>query len=278
MFEGRTLLIATKHEKERVIAPILEKELGVKCFVAENFDTDELGTFTGEIERADNPLETARKKCLAGMQLMNCDLAIASEGSFGPHPFVFFVPADDEILLFIDKKNGLEIISRELSTETNFNAEVIKNEKELRDFANAALFPSHALIARKSKDDYSKIHKGIQDWESLSAICSNYFMQQGSVYIETDMRALYNPTRMKLIETVAAKLAQRINTNCPNCHTPGFGITSSKKGLPCELCHLPTRSTLCHVLTCQRCDYTKLHMFPNEKQFENPAYCDVCNP
>ena len=33
MFKGRNLLIATKHEKEKVIAPILEKELGVKCFV-----------------------------------------------------------------------------------------------------------------------------------------------------------------------------------------------------------------------------------------------------
>ena len=30
MFEPRKLIIATKYEKEKVIAPILEKELGVK--------------------------------------------------------------------------------------------------------------------------------------------------------------------------------------------------------------------------------------------------------
>lgn len=51
MFAGRKLLIATKHEKEKVIAPILARELGVKCFVVSNLDTDELGTFTGEIDR-----------------------------------------------------------------------------------------------------------------------------------------------------------------------------------------------------------------------------------
>ena len=61
MFEGRKLLIATKHKKEIVIAPILEKELGVTCFVAPDLDTDELGTFTGEVERRDDPFTTARK-------------------------------------------------------------------------------------------------------------------------------------------------------------------------------------------------------------------------
>jgi len=143
MFIGRKLLIATKHEKEKVIAPIIEKELGVKCFVSSNFDTDELGTFTGEVERKDDPITTARNKCMLAMELANCDMAIASEGSFGPHPSIFFVPADDEFLLFIDKKNELEIIVRELSTETNFNAAEIKSEKALKEYANAAYFPSH---------------------------------------------------------------------------------------------------------------------------------------
>ncbi len=89
MFEGRYLVIATKHNKEKVIAPILERELGVKCFVPVNLDTDALGTFTGEVERKDDPITTARKKCLLAMELENCDMAIASEGSFGPHPSIF---------------------------------------------------------------------------------------------------------------------------------------------------------------------------------------------
>lgn len=44
-FSGRRLLIVTKHQKEEVIAPLLEKALGVSCFVSKDFDTDSLGTF-----------------------------------------------------------------------------------------------------------------------------------------------------------------------------------------------------------------------------------------
>ena len=74
MFEGRRLLIATKHQKEQVIAPILEAGQGVQCFVPENYDSDIFGTFSGEINRKDTALETVRAKCLAAMEQFDCDL------------------------------------------------------------------------------------------------------------------------------------------------------------------------------------------------------------
>jgi hypothetical protein len=43
---------------------LLEQNLGVICFVNENFDTDLLGTFTGEIERKLDPIATARQNAL----------------------------------------------------------------------------------------------------------------------------------------------------------------------------------------------------------------------
>ncbi len=278
LLKGRRLLIATKHEKEKVIAPILERELGVKCFIASNIDTDLLGTFTGEVERKDDPVTTARNKCLMAMELTNCDLAIASEGSFGPHPSLYFIPADDEFLCFLDKKNELEIISRELSTETNFNALEIKTEKELKDFATQANFPSHGLILRKAKDDFSVLVKGITNLEQLISTFNTLVAEHGKAFVETDMRAMYNPTRMNVIERAAIKLAEKINTRCPNCEMPGFGITAVKPGLPCELCHFPTRSTLSHVYTCQKCSFSNTKLYPNDKQREDPMYCDHCNP
>lgn len=57
MFTDRKLVIATKHSKETVIAPVLESGCGVKCIVPDDFDTDQLGTFSGEIERQDDPLK-----------------------------------------------------------------------------------------------------------------------------------------------------------------------------------------------------------------------------
>ncbi len=41
-FKGRILVLATKHEKEKVMANILEKELGVQVVVPADFDTDKL--------------------------------------------------------------------------------------------------------------------------------------------------------------------------------------------------------------------------------------------
>lgn len=277
MFRDRNLVIATMHEKEKVIAPILENELGVKCVVALNFDTDKLGTFSGEVERKDDPITTARTKCLLAMKVTNCDLAIASEGSFGAHPSVFFAQADDEFLLFIDQKNDLEIIVRELSMETNFNAAEIKSEKELLDFATKAMFPSHGLILRKHIHDYSNIKKGITNWKNL---LEDYheLNTDGTTYVETDMRALYNPTRMQVIEKAALKLANKINALCPKCSCPGFGITDAKPGLPCEWCGFPTSSTLSYIYTCQKCYFIKEEKFPNKKTKENPMHCDRCNP
>lgn len=278
MFAGRKLIIATKHQKEKVITPILESELGVKCIVTENFDTDVLGTFSREVERKDDPITTAISKCLIAMRLNDCDLGIANEGSFGPHPALFFIYADDEIVVFIDKKNDLEIIAREVSTETNFNSEEIKTGRQLFDFAEKAKFPSHALILRKSKDDNTEIIKGITDPEQLKKYFNEFLKKYGIAYVETDMRAMYNPTRMSVIGRAVQKLVDKINSHCPHCNTPGFGITEARPGLPCNLCGSLTRSTLSYIYTCKKCSFTKEEMYPNKKTTEDPTYCDYCNP
>lgn len=278
MFKGRNLIIATKHNKEKVIAPILEKELGVNCIVDSNLDTDILGTFTGEIERKNDPITTARKKCLLAMELSNTDLGIASEGSFGPHPSLYFVPADDEFLIFIDKKNDLEIIVRELSTNTNFNGEEIKTEKELQTFAEKSNFPSHGLILRKDKDDFTEIEKGISSFEQLYRTFTYFINKYNKAYVETDMRAMFNPTRMSVIENATKKLVEKLNMHCPSCNTPGFGITNSKPGLPCQLCNMPTNGILAYIYSCNKCSYSMEEKIKNVRTTEDPMFCDFCNP
>lgn len=278
LFNGRSIVIATQHKKELVIAPILEKQLGVRCILPSQLDTDQFGTFTGEVDRKDDPVTTARKKCQQAMALTNCDMAIASEGSFGPHPAFYFIPADDEILLFQDQKHQLEIVARELSTETNFYGTAVATEEALIQFAEKALFPSHALILRKSKDDFAGIQKGITNWTRLKEVFNSLCEQYGSAFAETDMRALYNPTRMNVIETVTQKLVTKIKTLCPNCQSPGFDIHESLAGLPCALCGNPTRSLLSHLYVCKKCNYREEKKYPADKHREDPRYCDHCNP
>jgi hypothetical protein len=278
MFNGRKLIIATKHKKESVIAPILEKGLGVRCFTDETFDTDTLGTFTGEIERKLDPMATARQKCLLAMELNNCDLGVASEGSFGSHPTIFFASADDEFLIFIDKKNNVEIIARELSMETNFNGSEIKNEKDLLEFAESVKFPSHGLILRKSKASHSDIIKGITKLQDLKKAFHSLYKKFNEVYVETDMRAMYNPSRMTVIENATKKLVAKVHSCCPQCNIPGFGVTDAKKGLECSLCGSATNSTLSYMYICQHCQHTKEVMYPHKKTSEDPMYCNYCNP
>lgn len=274
IFEGRRLIIATKHKKESVIAPLLEEHLGIKCFVPTDFDTDKLGTFTGEIERKEDALTTVRQKCLLAMEEYQCDLGIASEGSFGPHPSIFIAHADDEFLIFIDKKNNLEIIVRELSLDTNFNATTVNCFQDVVDVVKTVGFPKHALILKNA----NTVVKGIQSWELLEESFNFLSTNNYPIIAETDMRAMFNPTRMKVIKKTTLKLVEKIKCLCPQCHTPGFGVINFKSGLPCEWCGSPTKSTICHIYQCQKCRFELEKLYPNNKNKEDPMYCDYCNP
>jgi hypothetical protein len=260
------------------MTPILEKELGVKCFLISELDTDKLGTFTGEVERKEDPITTARKKCLMAMEMANCDLAIASEGSFGAHPSLFFAQANDELVMLLDTKNDLEIVARELSTETNFAAKPIKNEAELIEFAEKVHFPSHGIILRKSEKDFTKIYKGITKWEDLKFYFEEIRKENGTAYAETDMRALFNPTRMKNIEAATRSLVEKLKSKCPSCQTPGFDVTDFISGLPCEWCSRPTQTLLKKFVSCKKCEFKKEVLFPTGKKVESPEFCNHCSP
>jgi hypothetical protein len=178
----------------------------------------------------------------------------------------------------MDAKNGFEIVVREISMNTNYNGTDIASEEELLAFAEKIGFPSHGLIMRPSSSDYSGMIKGITELEALKDSFQNFKSKFGAAYIETDMRALYNPTRMEVIRVAAQKLADKIVSFCPTCYTPGFGVTLVKSGLPCSNCGFPTRSTLCHERQCAKCHYTDEVKFPHGKFTEEPTFCDFCNP
>lgn len=277
-FEGRTLVIASMHRKEEVLKPLLEQGLGISVRVAEELNTDLLGTFSGEVTRLADPLTTARKKCELAMELTGCDLVLASEGSFGPHPAAFFLPANEEWLLLVDRKNNLEIHARHLSLETNFSGQEFRSIEELEAFASKAGFPSHGLILRRSKDELEGLLKGITDPDQLRTAALQLLENQGSGYVETDMRAMYNPSRMLVIGETAQLLLQKLNSHCPSCQVPGFSVTSAEPGLPCSLCGTPSSAALAHLLVCSHCQHEEKVYFPHGKKTEDPQYCQVCNP
>lgn len=278
LFAGRKLVIATMHGKELVLAPLLTEALGVEIVLPDALNTDAFGTFTGEVERTLSPIDAAVVKCKTAMEQTGYDLAVANEGSFGPHPFIGFVSSDEELVVLVDAKHQLQIAAKGLSTETNFDGKKCSSFAQVKAFAEQVHFPTHGLIIRKEKESTLPIIKGITDWDVLEKEASTFIQAYGHLFVETDMRAMYNPTRMKVIETAAKKLIIKIFSSCTQCHAPGYDVVDYVSGLPCSNCGTPTRSTLAHLYKCSNCNFEEKKMFPYGKETEDPMYCDVCNP
>lgn len=181
-------------------------------------------------------------------------------------------------MMLKDYHNNLEIVVREISTDTNFYGEIIVNQETLEAFAQKVQFPSHAIILKPAEKNFSKVVKNIQNWNELHQHFNSMMAEFGTAYAETDMRAMYNPTRMKVIQTTAQKLIAKIKSTCPVCNCPGFDVSEIKPGLPCSNCLLPTRSTLSHIYQCKNCNYIEEKKFPRNIHYEDPMYCDNCNP
>ena len=277
-YADRRVALLTQHGKERVLAAALEPALGCRVERVAGYDTDLLGTFTRDIPRAGTQLEAARKKARLGMQLAGLPLGLASEGAFGPDPMLGMFPWNVEFLIFIDDERGLEIVGL-AQGKTNFAHVLAASWEEADAFARNAGFPEHHLVVRPEGENDPRIRKGIAGWADLQAAFAWALDQSASrrVFIETDMRAHANPTRMDNIRLAAEELARKLCSFCPACGTPGFWIVERIAGLPCEDCGAPTRETRAEAHGCLKCAH-RITRERTDRQSADPGRCDYCNP
>jgi hypothetical protein len=275
---GSELFIATKHGKEIAFTPDLLNPLGFILAKSIEIDTDQFGTFSGEVARSGSVLDTLRKKCDLAHELTGHQFIVASEGSFGPHPMFPMIHFFEEYMLFKDYKNGHEIIEKHTGTETNLSQHNFRELNELEAYLNRIGFPAHAVILSAVDASGAKhVIKGINEFGWLKEQIERFIKCRTAITVETDMRAHMNPTRMRAIEACAVKLIARIGTCCPSCSAPGFGVVSSESGLPCSSCGLPTSSMLHTVYSCSSCTFTEKRQ-RTDKLTEDPMYCNFCNP
>lgn len=281
-FKNRDCVLATMHRKEQVIAPLLEEQLNIKIVVPENFNTDKFGTFTRDIKRLGNQIETARFKAKQSLKMTSKSVAMASEGSFFPHPSVPYLICDRELVLLLDEENELEIIGTEISLETNHAHTSIKTVEEALSFAEKIGFPSHGLVVMSNAEPQKseKIFKGIISEKDLIEAVERTLevSSKKTAHLETDMRAMYNPTRMKVIAQATQNLINTIFNTCPQCDCPGFDIIETKPGLSCAICHSPTQLIKSEIYQCQKCQFRQIKDFPNNVKYADPTYCNYCNP
>lgn len=278
VFQGRNVVLLTKHKKDIAIKPILESATGCSLIVENRFDTDKLGTFTRDVERKKSQLETAREKNRVALKLSKADIVIASEGSFGSHPMAP-IPWNLEIVLLYDKQTQTEIFGVYEGSDTNFDHIITNDWPSVLQFASKVGFPSHHLIMRPDKEQGKPVIKDIDGFDNLEAAfhrCQKR-SKSGSVFIETDMRAYANPTRMKNIALATQNLIEKINRHCPKCNAYGFMITEVVKGLPCEMCQWPSELTLKYIYQCHLCKHTEEELYPKGMN-ASAQYCHWCNP
>jgi len=275
---GRRVALLTQHGKQAVIAPVLEPGLGCVVEHVTGFDTDRLGTFTREVPRPGTQLEAARRKARKGMELAGLTLGLASEGSFGPDPFTGMCTWNVELLVWIDDTLGIEVVGMAQGVARSGHL-LTGDWAALEAFARREGFPQHQLVLRPDSEDDPRVHKDIADWNRLSDCFDAALAQstQGQVFVELDLRAHANPTRMKLIEQAARDLLQRLRSSCPQCQAPGFWIAEREPGLPCADCGLPTASHRSEVWACVRCAHRSVQPRTDRSTAE-PRHCDHCNP
>jgi hypothetical protein len=274
-------VLATMHGKERAIAPLLQAALGLRITVPRHFDTDRFGSFSRDIPRVGSPLDAARAKITAAFeQAPQVPIGLASEGSFGPHPQIPFLPIDSEIVLLIDRRSGLEIVGHHLTPRTNFSQVIVSATAAAAAFAKRIGFPAHGVIVIGTAGGQPVFErllwKNVETADDLVAAVGEAIARCGSAHVETDMRAHRNPTRMRAIKWATIGLIRQFRARCPRCLRPGFVVTERLPGLPCAACGYPTDVTRAEVLVCRGCAWrVEKRLGATEA---DPGRCDRCNP
>ena len=275
---GQAAVLTTKHEKLPLIAPPFSHLINLKITQC-NEDTDQLGTFSGEVERSRPPLETAIKKAKLGMDKLGVSLGLASEGSIGPDAEVGFFKSDVEYLVFVDASRDLVISEVFRSFDIRAGSLVAEPGDEISSFLKKVDFPNHKLIVTANSSSKISPIKGIgtlNELESAIELSAKNSIDEKAL-IQSDLRAQCSPSRRKNIAHVAQLLATRISKQCKVCDAPGWGRVDYERGLDCITCgeHKPIAIKR-EILGCITCDHREEGELIRE--FLDPDHCDFCNP
>ena len=93
------IALLTQHDKARAIGPALEAA-HFAVFTVDGFDTDTLGTFTGETARRGSQLHAAVAKAKKACEMSGERYGLGSEGSFGPDPYAGIAAWAIELLVW----------------------------------------------------------------------------------------------------------------------------------------------------------------------------------
>jgi len=267
--------LLTRHRKASAIASALDR-VGYAVQELVSFDTDTLGTFSGEVERQGTMRDAALAKARLACELGGCRYGLGSEGSFGGDPFLGMSAWGRELLVWWDAELGYAVEGFVQGPETNWQMREVTSVEDALRFACDASFPSHGLlVGRPGEAHFEKARDEACSDEADFTARVKVALGSGPVWLQTDMRAHRNPTRMRMIGRAAAALAERLATPCPDCSAPGYGPLEAIPGAPCEACGTPTQVPKAECWACPRCGHDEQRPLARRA---SPDRCDRCNP
>lgn len=264
-------VLVTQHDKGKLIAPSL-RSLGIRVVENSNWDTDQLGTFAGEIERKQSPEGCALAKAKQAIALTGLDIGLGSEGSFGGGPMPGIVNWNEEILCYYQPQHERVIYAR---ASGPFHGEVhtLNSDADLHKLQEASELGQRWVL--RIEDE---ILKGLtfEEVEKALEIASSLGKLTWPLNVEPDLRAMHCPERQAMIRKAADDLARRLQACCPQCNAPNFVVKELEPGLPCEQCSLPTKQPHTEVLSCAECGFSQSQSVAQTAA--DPRFCDWCNP
>ena len=265
------IALLTQHDKARAIGPALEAAY-FAVFTVDGFDTDTLGTFTGETARRGSQLHAAVAKAKKACEMSGERYGLGSEGSFGPDPYAGIAAWAIELLVWWDAAEGRSVQAMVQGGATNYAQCTVSSWQDAQAFALEMQFPSHGIIVGKPGKAY--FSKDVTDLQELQARVTEGLVI-GPVWLETDMRAHRNPTRMAMIALCAQRLSDLLRRPCPGCARIGFGLESPVAGALCSQCGLPTLAMRAKRIQCGFCNFALEEIV---QATVSPSRCERCNP
>ena len=131
------------------------------------------------------------------MEPSGLHVGMASERSFGLDPFAGLFSWNIELLVLIDDRLGIDVVGMAQGIGRSSHLQT-GDWQVVESFASREGFPQHHLVMRPEGRNDARIHKGIADWTRLRACFDECLAQSGNrqVFVEADLRAFANPTRM----------------------------------------------------------------------------------
>ncbi|MEO6918182.1 MAG: DUF6671 family protein [Collimonas sp.] len=216
--DGTPVLIATMHGKEAVLGPLLA-DLGFKVLLPLGYDTDALGTFSGDVRRPGTAFEAALEKARRACVATGVMRAVSSEGSYRPCQTLFPGARSAELLAFVDLENNFSCVEYLTDLPTRFVKGRVPPDlgaPETQALLSAMDWPSVKAMVVPFDPGFgvlpTQVFKGLGDEAALAQAMLECAAQSsdGLVHLETDLRAHMNPTRMASVAKVGKHLSERL--------------------------------------------------------------------